>query len=172
MRKIFIVLICLITLAGCQKTTESKKNEYKTKISELLENSFTLSLFAYGNLELEDSVATVDEKTYNLIKNSKIKSLNELNSLLEEVYVPEQYNIFYDELYAKKEFIGIDNKIYVNDNNQSCDIGTDYDFTNFNITKTTDEYIIIQYEEFSSHIFIKDGKLYLDDYIFRCIETE
>lgn len=170
MRKIFIILICLITLVGCQKKAESQKKEYHTKVAELLEKSYTLSLFAYGTLELEDSVATVDDKTYNLIKNSKIKSLNELNLLLEEVYVPEQYNKFYDELYSKKEFIGIDNEIYVNDNNQSCDIGTDYDFTNFNITKITDESIIIQYEELSYHIFIIDGKLYLNDYIFKCLE--
>lgn len=170
MRKIFIILVCLITLTGCNKKTESKTNGYKTKVSELLEKNYTLSLYAYGKLDLEDSVATVDNKNYNLIKQNKIKNLNELNSLLTEVYDPEQYAKFYEEMFAKKEFLQIDDKLYVNDNNQSCNIGTDYDFNDFKITKTTDEYLIIEYEEASYNILIKDGKLYLNDNVFKCFE--
>lgn len=173
MKKILIIIICLIAITGCyNKNEELNEKDYKEEIATLLENSYNLSLFAYGKLEYEDSIITIKDKQYKQIKNDSIKTINELNNLLENVYVPERLELFYETLYSKKEFVEIENKIYVNDKEESCDIGDNYDFTSFNISLQTDENLIIDIDEFSYYVYIRDNKLYLSDDVYKCLSIK
>lgn len=171
MKKILIIL-SLVLLVGCTKIEEKHdKKDYKEQVRELLEKSYTYSLFAYGKNELEDKVATLDNVEYSLIKNDNIKTLDDLNNQIEDIFVLEKKELFYESLYSKKDFIEIDSHLYVNINEELCEIEKT-DFTEFNISKETDEYLIIDIKDKSYYVYIRDNKLYLSDDVYSCPSNE
>lgn len=160
MKKILIIISCLLVV-GCTKNT-SDLPDYSKEISSLLEKNYTYSLLAYGSLEFEDATATVEDVKYNLIKNIDITSLEDLNKIVEEIFVPERIEIFYETLYEKRNFLEIDERIYIKDYEEGVTI-LKPDFNNFEINEQTEEHLIIDIGENSYYIYIRDGSLYLGD---------
>ncbi len=170
MKKILIIIICL-TLIGCKPIEESNEKNYQEELAELFEKSYLYSQFTYSDLEYEDRIATLDDKEYKLIKNDHINNIESLNNIIEEIFVLEKYELFYEELYNRKDFIEIDGRLYVYNLEQTCDIGQ-AEFNNFTITEQNDEYLVVEKDNSSYHVFIRDGKLYLSDDVFKCLELD
>lgn len=150
MKKILIIIIGLLVV-GCTKE-EIQPPDYTKEISTLLEKNYTYSMLAYGNLEFEDSIVTVNEEEYNLIKDYDGISLKEMNDLIDEIFVPEKKEIFYNTLYEKRVFLEVDNRICVKNLDDNFVI-LDTNFTDFNIIKQTEEYIIINIDLNAYYIF-------------------
>ncbi len=173
MKKTIIIFLTLILITGCgKKDKDELKAIYKKEISNLLEKSYNISLFSYGKLLLDDEKILLEEKEFYLVKNGFAKNLKELNELLNEVYPIEKHENFYEQLYGNKKFVEVNKKLYVHEEKESCDIGENYDFNDFEITQITDEYIEIFLDNFYYQIFKKDDKLYFVDDVYKCLDIK
>ena len=172
MRKILIISLFLILITGCaQKTDEETpaKIDHSSEITQLLKDNYLFSLYSVGNLSLSDAYVEMNNQKHYYIENEDIKNLEELNSYVNKVFVEELYEVLYEELHSKKDFVMFNDKFFVYNKEESCDIGSDYDFTDFEIMEETDKHLIVGFNEMEYYVYLRDGKYRLNDNVFRCL---
>lgn len=173
MKKIVIICLLLIVITGCKKIEERPKeleDNHGEKITQLLKDSYQYSLYALGDLTLSDAYVEINDKKYYHIENDDIKNINELNDLINKIYIEDSFNTAFEQLHSKKEFLVFDDKFVVSNNEDTCNIGTDYNFEVFEIINETEEELIMNFNQKEYKIYLKDGNYYLDDIIFKCLD--
>lgn len=173
MKKILIICLLLILVTGCQKKEQKPtivEIKPEEKIEELLKNSYIYSLYNIGNLTLSDAKVETDGKIYYYIEEKYVKNIDELNEMVSKVYLEDVFPTVFETHQGKKEFLLFDNELYVNNVEESCNIGKDYNFEDFQIIKETSDNLTISFNGKEYNVYIKDGKYYLDEIIFNCID--
>lgn len=168
MKKILLIITICLTLTGCIKKAEQpKEKDYKPEIIKLLKQSYNYSSLVHGNLDYEEQVLTLNELEYKPIKNIDIKNIEELNTLVSNTFTEDVYGEFMEQLHLKKDFISIEDVLYVHNKEELCNIDLP-NFNDFKISKQEKEYLIIDIEDNSYYIFIQNDRLYLADEIYKC----
>jgi hypothetical protein len=141
-KKILLVMVLFLFVAGCGNKTaeEDKTAEMKKQVTELLKNDYQYALYRDGDLKLADGGIEVDGVMYYEAMIDSPLTIDEINNLPYKVFSKDTQDIFYKMLRDSRDFIFKDGKLYVHEKLDGCDIGTDFDFSNFSIVKTDDGY--------------------------------
>ncbi len=173
MKKILIICLLFIMITGCNKAEEKPTNlkaKHEEKVIELLKNSYQHSLYTMGKLTLSESSVEMNGKEYRFIENEDIKSIDELNELLNKVYIEDVLVSIYEKSLTKKEFIMFNDDLFVHNLEEECNIQKVDNFKEFKVLKENKEHLIIKFNGNEHYVFLKDGKYYLNEIVFKCLD--
>lgn len=174
MKKIILIIFLLICITGCKK--EKVDNSYLEKINELLIKDYSYSQMAYyssdalSDKNLSPYTIKNDDEVYIDAVKSKYKSLDELYTLVKDVFIEESYDHYSRMINLNNSYINVGENLFVKENKDYCDIGMNYDFNSFEVIKKTDTTIVIKFNNKEHTIYIVDGKYKLKYNIFECLE--
>ena len=179
-KRLLILFSLLLFCSGCMSknnnqpennptTTELVIDEYK--IVELLKNNYLYASFALGLITGDESQLTkiVDsDYLYYLILDDKIKNLDSFANLVNEVFVPDRFSDYFNLLHEKKEFVQVDDDLYGYNKEVACDIGNNYDFSDFEILNKNSDRFTLSFNGTSVEVYVINNEYRLKENIFRC----
>ena len=150
-----------------------KKRDMDKLIQEVMDKSYKYYLLSSGNVKL-DKNKTINKglKKYYLVLLDGINSKEDIDKLIEDLFVNSFVSIKKEELYKDKDYITENGKLYLNIKSPLCSVS--YDLTKMTYSyRVLNNLVYVAFSEngsrkFEFQIFNEDGKYKVSAPFYDC----
>ena len=129
-----------------QKKEDDIKENLNNRINELIDKSYKYYLLKEGTIELDQYEFLVFGNTqYNLVKLDGIKSTDQIEELINDIFTQSFTDIRREDVYESREYINKFDNLYVNNQFDTCEVSYDLKNATFTI-KDGDDVKYIEFE--------------------------
>lgn len=169
---LFVVVISILVIIKTNKKEEEIVS--KDRLKELIYNNYIYSYLYQGNIKTTDGFIEVDGETYYYIDDEitkEIKSFENISKLIENTFVKDRYDMYYDNVNSINKYFEVDGKIYVK-KGEVCSNMPQYIDEDITYKIVTEDKIIVNYANYSLYVYKQENEWFLSGLIFRCLDDK
>lgn len=169
---ITILIISIILIIGVisiviifDKDDKENKNELKNqeneKIEQIIQKLNDISYKYYslkeGHLNMGEATIEIDGVIYTAINDSSLTTLDDIYNLIDNNFIEKFSDELYNDVFEKHKFIELNNTLYVNLSEDTCEIDYELDFDKVEYEKVGEDKLFINFGSKSFYAYYEDN---------------